>query len=375
MTRALAWLALAGCAGDDGRRRPAGDDDDDTAFEGMLDERTEARSAGGDGRFEVEVDVGEGVTAFQITGESARWVSLEELYDPDGNLVVYWEDWWSSRRSLTDAVFGFTKVTAFDWPVRRVDGPLAEGRWRAVWSLVDDQGYYAPGDAVTVTVSRKKDDDLDAARIAVRISWADGVDQDPAVVAAVGQAVERWREVWAAHGLELVETYAPSELDPALPWAWDGGDPSVAAATADKDPGQLHLVIGERIGSDNFTYGVAAGIPGTIQPTSATYVVVSWLVHAGRDAVFTADETRLMGETMAHEVGHYEGLYHPVESDYRYWDALEDTVECDSARACEDQLGDNLMFPYSICDATSCLPTDRITADQVGVVQRYLGSL
>lgn len=365
-------LVLVGCAGASDRRRDRGDDDDSTDF---LQEETWDDAAGQDGRYTVEVDVPDGVTAFQITGESQRWVSLEELYAPNGDRVLYWEDWWNSRQSLTDAVFGYSKVTSFDWPVREVDGPLATGTWRAVWSLVDNQGYYAPGDAVTISVAKKRDPDFAAGRIGVQITWADGVDGDPAVVSAVEQAVERWREVWASHGLELAEHYATSTLDPALPWAYDGGDPSVADAAASKDPGELQLVVGERIGNDNFTYGVAAGIPGTIQPTKATYVVVSWLVHAGRDAVFDADEIRLMGETMAHETGHYEGLFHPVESDYRYWDALDDTVECSTAQQCESQLGDNLMFPYSICDANSCLATDVITPAQVGVVQRYLGAL
>ena len=82
-----------------------------------------------------------------------------------------------------------------------------------------------------------------------------------------------------------------------------------------------------------------------------------------------------MGETMAHEVGHYTGLYHPVESNYRAWDALDDTPECTRRRDCEDALGDNLMFPYSICDATSCLVTDQLSADQEGVLQRYVAAL
>ncbi len=119
----------------------------------------------------------------------------------------------------------------------------------------------------------------------------------------------------------------------------------------------------------------AAGIPGTVRATPVTYVVLSWLVHAGPNALFDDDEIRLMGETMAHEVGHYTGLYHPVESNFGFWDSLDDTSECTRANDCEDDLGTNLMFPYSICDANSCLATDQLTDGQVGIAQRYIGNL
>jgi len=105
-------------------------------------------------------------------------------------------------------------------------------------------------------------------------------------------------------------------------------------------------------------------------------VVLSWLVHAGADAAFTDGETSLMGETMAHEVGHYMGLFHPVESSYDYWDALSDTVECRNADQCEGQLGTNLMFPYSICDRNGvCVAAEDMTDAQVGVKQRYISTL
>ena len=55
----------------------------------------------------------------------------------------------------------------------------------------------------------------------------------------------------------------------------------------------------------------------------------------------------MFGETMAHEIGHYMGLYHPVEASYNYWDALEDTVECGTWNACETQLGQQLDVSLS----------------------------
>lgn len=82
----------------------------------------------------------------------------------------------------------------------------------------------------------------------------------------------------------------------------------------------------------------------------------------------------MMAETIAHEVGHYLGLFHPVEDGFTYWDYLDDTEECTNRTNCEDVLGTNLMFPYPICAVyNACDPQDQLSAKQVGVIQHYVG--
>ncbi|MCB9685248.1 MAG: hypothetical protein H6738_06495 [Alphaproteobacteria bacterium] len=328
------------------------------------------------GRWTAEIEVEVGVRAFQLTGTTDDgYAAIEELRDPWGRVVVRWQDWFYGDRSLTDAFFAYNRVVVFDWPIRPVDGELMTGTWTVVGDVIDAGYYYVPRANVDLTLATKRDPDLARSTVAVRILWAEGVGDDPDVVAAVEGAVVRWKEVWGVYGIDLVERYATSHLDPHMPWAWRGDDPSVEEASAGKLDDELQVVIGEQVRRDDYTYGVSGGIPGSIERTTATYVVVSWLVHAGIDGAFSEDEVRLMGETMAHEVGHYTGMYHPVESSYAAWDALDDTPECTRRRECEDALGDNLMFPYSICDATGCLVTDQLTSDQEGVMQRYVAAL
>ncbi len=329
------------------------------------------------GKFEVEVDVPEGVTHFQVTSVSPDgwFVAVEQVFDPTGARVLWWQDWYYEPYNLTEALYGVGDVNTFDWPIRAEDGELRPGTWRVVGSLVDAYWYYVPDAEVEVATTLKRDEALGAGQVAARVLWAEGVGDDPEVVAAVEAAVERWREVWAAYGVELTVRYEESSLDPRLPWAWRGGDESVVEASAGKEPEELQVVVGEQVRNDPYIYGVAGGIPGTLEITPSTYVVLSWLVHAGIDARFDDDEIRLMGETMAHEVGHYAGLFHPVESSYDLWDALRDTPECARRAACDEELGSNVMFPYAICGAGSCLATDALTDDQVGVLQRYVAVL
>jgi len=381
--RALGWLALAttvACSGgnNDGRKGKKSDKEPGTTeVIGMLDVERYDTTTNRNGVFEVEVDVSDDTTAFQITGISPDlYVAVEELYDPDGNRVLFWEDLWDAPRSLTDAIFGYGGTTAFNWPIRDEDGPLTPGVWRARMSMVDDRYNYADSAPVEVTVATKADDDFDSAVVSVQIVWADGIDSDPDSVAAVEAAVARWKEVWGAQGLTLDETYVSSTLDPRLEFVAESfGDDEVEQVARDKAPGALQLVVGEQIFNSGSTYGIAAGIPGTIEASGMSWTVISLVVHAGPDGVFDEPETNLMGETMAHEVGHYAGLYHPVEDGFENWDSLDDTVECTRARECEDELGTNLMFPYSICDANGCVVTEDLTPAQGGVMNRYLGAL
>ena len=106
------------------------------------------------------------------------------------------------------------------------------------------------------------------------------------------------------------------------------------------------LVDGE-IGSGGI-YGLAGDIPAPLVPTPDSAVLISMDMARGPDALFSEEEVRILGETMAHEVGHLLGLFHPVEIDLDAWDALEDTPRCERTAPCERQLGDNVMFPYPV---------------------------
>lgn len=101
--------------------------------------------------------------------------------------------------------------------------------------------------------------------------------------------------------------------------------------------------------------GAAGGAPGpgALPHTPASGVIVSVAAHRASDAVPV--HTTLLGETIAHELGHQLGLAHTTESDGHAHDPLDDTPTCDAARdhdhdgqlttaECHAHGADNLMF-------------------------------
>lgn len=91
--------------------------------------------------------------------------------------------------------------------------------------------------------------------------------------------------------------------------------------------------------------GVSAGIPGAmgLHGAEATGLVFS------ADALGDERGNRQVGQTLAHELGHFLGLFHTTEQRGGGRDHLEDTPECpgigNDMRTCPDLT--NLMFPVA----------------------------
>ena len=104
--------------------------------------------------------------------------------------------------------------------------------------------------------------------------------------------------------------------------------------------------------SETAILGVSAGIPGTMSIASSWNGVINYLsAHATGSTL----NSQVLGETVAHEMGHWLGLFHTSEAAGASFDPLSDTAQCpisldgDSdgkvyAEECEGYGADNLMF-------------------------------
>jgi len=371
----LALLLLTGCidlsTGDKGGE---GDGADGGSTDDGVTTDDTTLTSDGDGLVQVSVEVGEGQGGFLVTAlRDSGLLSLERILAPDGDVVLKWQDWYEETTSLTEAIFPDSNDVVVNFPIRAAEPELTPGTWTVELAVLNGSYNYVSGKDVDIHTIVKSDNDFSSGEMHATLVYADGLMDDADLVEATDAAIARWVEIYGAYGINLTVTSVSSSIDPNVssPGRGDGAWDAASLST-DTD---VVVLLGEEIDGSQDYYGIAGSIPGTLGVTDRAAVVVSWLANAGGDGRFSADDIRLYGETLAHEVGHYTGLYHPVEMSWDYWDALDDTDKCRNTRDCEDAMGDNLMFPYPVCSRSACTPQDVLTGEQQGVTHRYTGTL
>ena len=341
-------------------------------IDGLRSSQTTVTS-GSEGVVSLTVPFTDTDSSILLTLKSNALLALETVVDGDGNVILDTLDWYGESQALTDAIYADSNDVVLNWPIRDSDEQLRSGDWEFTFATLDDLGVYRADYDANVYTQIKEDYDLDSGAITVTIGLTPDTEEDPDILEGVEAAAVCWQDMWSDFGLDLEINWISAALDPSLPYPIASTEiENIASQGTDRD---ILMLIGETINNDVGTLGLAGSVPGALIPTERSAVVISWLENAGIDAIFDASEVQIMCETMAHETGHYLGLYHPVESDFIEWDALDDTLMCEDEWTCEEELSDNMMYPYPICNSGQCVNQDNLSADQLGVMHRYVGTL
>jgi hypothetical protein len=320
---------------------------------------------GPDGRAKVDVEVQDGETALLFTVDAGQDVRtwLMNVWNPDGELVVDAKQVWEDDNNRATAAFSDHTVT-LPLPLDALAPALAPGVWRFDVRANDVEATLDL--AVVLTTDPPGDDVLKVdlyATPGLEAGW----------LAALDGAVDHWADtIYAPVGVTLdvarLTTDAATRLSPP------GGDDAAtyAAIAAARALNRVPVLLLTEIRYDQPVLGLAGGIPGPLVATGSTAVAINVGEGAGRDGRYDAQETDLLGETLAHEVGHFLGLFHPMEipegdQPIASWDSLPDTPECAGFDACIQDLGDNLMFPTPVCtgDCSTFVSQTLLTANQV----------
>ena len=358
---------LVGCAPDEKFNVETGE-----LVDGLRTSESTTTSDSG-GRISLNVPFTETDSSVLFTLTSNALLALEQVYDPDGTVIFDEADWYSADQFLTDAVYDDSNDVVFNWPIRDSDEQLSVGDWEFIFATIDEEGRYQEGYEATVHTQIKEDDDLSSGTLSLTLGLTPDTEADLDVLEAVQASVACWKDMWGELGLELNVEWISVDMDSSLPYPIASTEiEAIASEGTERD---ILLLVGETVANEAGLYGIAGSIPGSLLATERSGIVISWLENSGSDGVFNAEEVQLMCETMAHETGHYLGLYHPVGSDYLVWDALEDTPACDDEWTCEDEMSDNLMFPYPVCSSAGCENQTVLSSDQQSVIQRYTGTL
>lgn len=325
-------------------------------------------SVTGTAKVKIPIEKGETALLATVQVDPPLQAHFRLVEDPDKNEVFNAYQWNNSSLSKTNAGF-VASVATLNWPVQEQDTILSKGNWLFEYGVVDvDQKYTAAPLLLDVLI--KEDSDFDSGDLVVSIVYTDDLEDDDNLRDAVDAAKEIWVELYSEMGIDVAfgdYAYPESNLQaPAF-----GEETAYIQIAEDTEPRSINLVVSDLIdGVDEEIFGIAGDIPGPLVPTPRSGVQISALLAAGKDGAFDDEDIRLLAETMAHEVGHYLGLFHPVENTWDSWDVLSDTSKCDSEGECVIDLGDNLMFPFPVCAGASCTPQDMLTSEQSGVVNR-----
>jgi hypothetical protein len=126
--------------------------------------------------------------------------------------------------------------------------------------------------------------------------------------------------------------------------------------------------------------GNAAGIPGSMGIANSWNGVLSNLTaHASG----TTLDSQLLGETVAHEMGHQLGLFHTTEQSGIEFDIITDTAECAkssrdndsngemSAEECDGYGANNIMFwtPWSTASRSAGKKQETLSSHQQHVLK------
>jgi len=170
----------------------------------------------------------------------------------------------------------------------------------------------------------------------------------------ISAALTVMSNIYSTNGITLTikDTITISESQYAtVSYRFTNSTTSALVSQGSKDTVNLFFVE-DQPSSETAILGVSAGIPGPMGIASSWNGVLNFLyAHAAGSSL----NSQLLGETAAHEMGHWLGLYHTSENGGTSFDPIKDTAECPISRdndsdgkvyaeECEGYGADNLMF-------------------------------
>ncbi len=378
--------AIFGCAAGDGDSSDdndnGGDDGGDNGGDGGKGGGAPGESfvlntnADDDGIAEATFEILPGTTKLAVTAEAndTNSIRFEEVSDdagadylsPGGEMISFASEFFSGSNTVS-------------LPSRDVDPAVSSARTYRVRARIIDGRVQNPsaGTDVNFTINSRADGDLNNGTLLVNLFYVGEVGQSLSSKSAVTSAIADFRRIYSGAGISLriVEFDVPGPT--LLPDPFNGSDFYRAAANLGEFPSVNIFIAGDVEAATGQVLGISGGVPGPPIPGFRSGVIISILTGAGPDGDYDDVEIRLLGESMAHESGHFMGLFHPVDfsgSSVTAVDPLEDTPRCTRTANCEanDTLIRNIMYTSPVSVNGEILPQSFITAQQRGVMNRYV---
>lgn len=390
-----------GSGGSGGGDGDGGDDECEIPGTGGTDSVIVNPGSGEDATLRVEEEIGSvsdacgnlslaittvNTTSFQVVlvGDSfGDDIVTRELLSPDSETLVSDND----PLFLTGAVIfdpGINNsVNALTYPTRFADDDVENGTYTQIVEFVNGENVTYNGQVIA-----KRDPDLSEGVLRINYFLVGDEAGSGAGRAAVDTARQRVRVLYAGMGIDVDEQVFDVSSDTGIiPLPLAGSNFYLSQTGAGNVPRYaLNIFVGAEISASSDTsagaapledvLGVAPSIVGAGVPTIKSAVAISLVEHGGIDGNYSAEETEILAQTMAHEGGHFLGLFHPVEcandacTTVREGDPLSDTPTCATVNECViNGLVENNMYPTPVADREGdFIAQVNFSAQQGGVV-------
>ena len=305
-------------------------------------------------------------TAFQVVlQDTSNAIATLLLLDPNGNEIVALSE---QGDFTTTALFPTTRINTLNYQTNDEDPNVFSGTYTHA-AFIDGN----TNGSITATVLAKNDLSFSSGTVPVNLFFVGELAQNDSI--AIQAAMDETRSIFDQIGLSInLSLFNVPSSNGELPCPISGsnfyanqGFVSTSNTTA------LNIYVGDFVSNSGLcsslgpVLGVASAIPGPAILTDFSAVAISLSLHQGVNGVLDGSEIELLGETIAHEAGHFLGLFHPVEINFTDFDPLNDTEQCTSNASCvSSDLVNNLMFPFPV----SGVAQRNLTNDQSGVLHR-----
>jgi hypothetical protein len=322
---------------------------------------------------------------FQVPAGSAAWtivaqgpgtpLGLIKVVDPSGQVLWRWEEQPEGNANPIAKVWApitWEGTFTYTFPNTSQATTVAAGAWKVTL------GSTRPAQA-NVQVLIKKAGPATGRKVDVNL-WVVSETLDVAALRANArwtETVNSIKRIWAKAGIDTVTfTYydVPQSIRDRFAVVEANSDGPCdsyhrlfqeAVRTAANPPRNagINFFLVDSITSPN---GTVLGIDGTIpgpggfNGTPASGAIAELTSNTGSTL------GSFLGHILAHEGGHFFGLYHTTEGSNAFWDPIADTSACNLDQvSCGCVDAKYLMFPYAGCPGT---PGD-ISAGQAAVVR------
>ncbi|MDB4932609.1 MAG: hypothetical protein JWM10_5093 [Myxococcaceae bacterium] len=256
----------------------------------------------------------------QDLGGGSLYATVSNVVDPEGRTLVDRRTWSTLREQQVRTVPSRLEVNTATFPGRDMD-PMVPGVFRSMHALLNDPDATAVSTRMMRALVRVKRAPGGVAangwtlRMRVFVGGVAGLNATTAPTnPRLQAAVARMRAIYATAGVNVfVDGYADLRAADGARFATIDSQEELrslfrltAGVTGDVLPLFIVRGISSTAGLEN-AIGIAGGIDGPpgIHGTGSSGVVVSWDNTFGR--------TDLLAQVMAHECGHYLGLWHSME--------------------------------------------------------------